>query len=192
MTRTQKIAVGLIPLLVLASVFVWKSLHPPPLVTPLSVTFTGWVTNPTPRMFPLPRIVVCQGATGVCAAFWVTNSGSPNETLWFDTHRIEQKKDGQWLPFSDSASFNVTWVSNAIVPIPRWRGVEGRAWFGNYGCFFVVGHPPGLPTNVPWRLKLHCGQDRSVGQLVVEENLGREVFDRKTEYNVILSSEVIP
>ena len=30
------------------------------------------------------------------------------------------------------------------------------------------------------------------GQLMVQENVGREVFDRNEEYNVILSSEVIP
>jgi hypothetical protein len=192
MTRIQKIVASLIPFLVLASFYVWKSLHPRPLSTPLSVTFTGWATNAAPRMAPLPRIVVCQGATGVCAMFWVTNSGPRNETLWFDTAQIEQRIDGQWRPFSDSAAFNVTWVSNAIVPIPRWRGVEGRSWFGDYGCLFVVGHPPGLPTNVAWRLQLHCGRDRSVGQLVVQEKLGRDVFERNQEYNVVLSSEVVP
>ena len=114
--------------------------------------------------------------------FWVTNSGPRNETtLWFDTARIEQKIDGQWRAFSDSSAFD-----------SAWRGVEGTAWFGDYGCFFVVGRPPGLQTNVGWRLQLRSGQDRSVRQLVLQEKLGREVFKRNEEYNVILSSEVVP
>jgi hypothetical protein len=181
LSRWKKIVLAFIPLIILAVVLFLSLLNPVPPVTPLAVTFAGWATDPVSSAFP-PRLVAGRGATGVCALFWVTNSGPRNKTLWFNTVGVEQKIDGQWHPFPLAAQ--------------PWQGPEGHVWFGGYGCLFAVGWPPGLPTNATWRLQVRCGPDPSLREMGFREMLGLHAelrtHDDHEVHNLLPTSEVVP
>lgn len=125
----------------------------------LSVVFVGFTNNPQHSMEPV-RVEVCQGATGVCALFRVTNA-STNRWIRFDTSTVE-RKDGQgWAQFS---------------PVGSWAGVGGSVWSPGYSCLYAVEWPPGLPTNTAWRLQLSIAHEPSGLRAFVNRMLHREVF----------------
>jgi hypothetical protein len=165
------ILAGLILILV-ALLFSAHGSAPP---TKLSVVFVGMTNNPARQMTP-KRIELCQGATGLCAMFLVSNA-APKQSFWFKTDSIEQKTPTGWQPFVPSAG--------------GWSGVEGSRWTPGYGCLYAVGWPPGLPTNATWRLQIGYGRDPSILQLVVNKKLGWELFRSGKKQSIIPSSEVI-
>jgi hypothetical protein len=152
----------------------WGRGHPGTQSPKLSVVFMGITNNPM-RQFSPTRIEVCQGATGLCALFWVANITS-NKWIWFKTASVEQKTDTGWLQF---------------VPTNRdWAGINGGAWGPRYGCFYAVRWPPGLPTNASWRLQTGYGREPSHLGLVVNQKLGLEVFRSRGQESIVPSSEV--
>ncbi len=145
----------------------------------LAVIFVGLTNNPSRTMGP-SRVEVCQGATGMCALFLVTNT-IRNECLWFKTAFAEQKAGGEWKQFSPGTN--------------AWSGVEGSLWAPAYGCFMAVGWPPGLSTNSSWRLQVSYGRDPSMLRTLINEKfgepvLGRELFHRGKQESTVGSSEV--
>jgi len=145
----------------------------------LGVILVGMTNNPIRTMGP-PRVEVCQGATGLCALFLVTNT-TRNECLWFKTAFAEQKAGGEWEQFGPGTN--------------AWSGVEGSLWAPAYGCFMAVGWPPGLSTNAAWRLQVSYGRDPSPLRALINEKfgepvLGRELFHRGKQENMVGSSEV--
>jgi hypothetical protein len=141
-----------------------------------SVVFVGMTNNPTRQMTPT-RIEVCQGATGMCALFWVTNF-TANEWVWFKTVSVEQKTASGWQRFSPSSSL--------------WMGIEGSLWGPGYGCLVAVGWPPGLSTNAVWRLELSYGRDTSSSATDINQNTDRSIFKSGSQESTFTSSEVSP
>ncbi len=145
----------------------------------LAVIFVGMTNNPSRTMGP-PRVEVCQGATGMCALFLVTNT-TAKQFLWFKTAFAEQNIGGEWkqLPHGSNA----------------WSGVEGSLWMPAYGCFMAVGWPPGLSTNASWRMRVSYGRDPSGLGILINQNfaqpvLGRDLFHAGKEEKTVSSSEV--
>jgi hypothetical protein len=141
----------------------------------LSVVFVGMTNNPARQMTPT-RIELSQGATGLCAMFWVSNAPA-NHFIWFKTDSVEQKTETGWQRFVPSGG--------------DWSGVEGSRWQPGYGCFFAVGWPSGLATNATWRLQVRYGRDPSTLGIIVNEKTGREIFRSGKAESSIPSSEVI-
>jgi hypothetical protein len=147
----------------------------------LAVIFIEMTNNPTRTMGP-PRVEVCQGATGNCALFLVTNI-TKKEYLWFKTAFAEQKVGTAWKQLNPGTN--------------AWSGIEGSLWMPGYGCFMAVGWPPGLPTNATWRLRVRYGKDPSglgiiINQKLAEPALGRDLFQSSKAANAVTSSEVVP
>ena len=160
--------------LLLLALVLWGSSRPVPAATSLSVGFVGMTNGPARQMTPT-RIVVCQGATGLCAMFSVRDVSS-NRWIWFKTASIEQKTPTGWQTFLPNGT--------------SWSGVEGGYWSPGYGCLYAVGWPPGLPTNATWRLRVSYGREPSRLGMVVNRKLGREIFHSGREEAVISSEEV--
>jgi hypothetical protein len=182
MTLNSRNVVVLVVLLFTACILFVSGNHGKATST-LSVTFTGWTSNPVwtppPNRLELGRGASGLSATGTCALFWVTNAGSPKDRVWFDTLQVEQKVDGQWRAFTPTSK--------------EWSGVEGSVWMGGYGCMYAIEQPPGLTTNAVWRLQVRFGRDRSSFRLMINSWLGREFFPlNKEDYVSLPSSEVIP
>jgi hypothetical protein len=124
-----------------------------------------------------PRIEVCGGASGTCALFLVTNI-TRHQFLWFKTASLERKTETGWERFTPTNG--------------AWSGPEGSLWAPGYGCFVAVGWPPGLPTNVCWRLQLSYGRDPSELGILINQKSGREFFHSRKSENTVLSSTVSP
>ena len=140
----------------------------------LSVVFVGFTNNPQHSMQPV-RVEVCQGATGVCALFRVTNM-STNSYIRFDTSSVERKDERGWAQFA---------------PVGSWAGVGGSVWSPGYSCLYAVAWPPGLATNTAWRLQLSVAHEPSGLREFVNRKLGREVFGAYGRQAAESSSEVI-
>ena len=125
----------------------------------LSVVFVGFTNNPQHTMQPV-RVEVCQGATGFCAMFRVTNV-STNRYIRFDTSSVERKDGRGWAQFA---------------PVSSWAGVEGLDWSPGNSCLYAVAWPPGLATNTAWRLQLSVAHEPSGLRSFVNGMLGREVL----------------
>ncbi len=141
--------------------------------TKLAVVFIGMTSNPTPLMTPT-RVEVCQGATGLCAVFWVTNISANH--IWFKTASVEQRAATRWRPFVPTGGL--------------WSGVEGSLWSPGYGFFYAVGWPPGLDTNATWRLQVRYGRNPSTLGIKVNQKTGWEIFPSGKEESTIPSSKV--
>ena len=175
MARAERYIAVLAALVLLLVAYLFSSRNSPVLPTAkLAVAFAGITNNPTRQMTPT-RVEVCQGATGLCALFWVTNV-SADHYIWFKTASIEQKTRTGWQPFVPSSG--------------SWNGIEGRLWMPGYGCFIAAGWPPGLATNATWRLRVRYGRDPSTLGIIVNQKTGREIFTSGKEEATIASSEV--
>src|SRR5688500_850066 len=142
MRRTRYLALGF-AILVLVAFILLRTLNPASAAASKpTVLFVGFTNNPVRQMLPF-RVETCEGATGLCALFWVTNT-SPN-IINFKTDSVEIKTGNGWEPFLPTGAL--------------WRGVEGSLWFPNYGCFYAVGWPPGLPTNMAPAITAHSSTD---------------------------------
>ena len=175
MTRLQQ-SVGILAglVLILMALSFWGGAHASAPPKQLSVVFVGMTNSPVPQMRPT-RIEVCQGATGLCAMFWVSNSCA-TESIWFETDSVEQKTETGW---------------QHVVPSGlSWSGVEGSVWFPGYGCLYAVGWPPGLPTNATWRLQVCSGREPSGLRQLVNEKIGRRIFRSGGGNAIVLSTEV--
>jgi hypothetical protein len=161
-------------LLLLVGYLFWSSVYAVAPATKLSVVFVGMTNSPMRQMTPT-RLEVCQGATGLCAKFWVTNIAT-KQFIWFKTVSIEQKTDAGWQSFVPSGG--------------PWSGVEGSLWQPGYGCLYAVGWPPGLATNATWRLQVLYGRDPSEFGIVVNQKIGRDIFPSGKGELTIPSSEV--
>ena len=177
--RTKYLAIFAVALL--ASLAFWLSRSSPKSAarTKLAVIFVGMTNNPIRTMGP-PRVEVCEGATGLCALFLVTNI-SGNECLWFKTAFAEQKAGGEWKQFVPGTN--------------AWSGVAGSLWMPAYDCFMAVGWPAGLPSNASWRLQVSYGRDPSMLRTLINQKfgqpvLGRELFHSGKQENMVGSSEV--
>ena len=168
------IAVLAVLALFLMAYLFWSGIHVSAPTTKLSVVFVGITNSPTRTMTPT-RIEVCQGATGLCAMFWVTNIDA-RQTIWFKTTSVEQKTEAGWRPFVPSGG--------------AWSGIEGSLWQAGYGCFYAVGWPPGLPTNATWRLQVSYGRDPSNFGIIVNQETGRNIFPSGKKESTISSSQV--
>jgi hypothetical protein len=180
MTRHTKY-LALFAVALLASLALWLSRSSPSgAVQPkLAVIFVGMTNNPIRTMGP-PRVEVCQGATGLCALFLVTNT-TRNECLWFNTAFAEQNAGGEW--------------KQVLPGTNAWSGVGGGLWTPGYGCFMAVGWPPGLSTNASWRLQVNYGRDPSMLRTLINQKfgqpvLGRELFHSRKQESKVGSSEV--
>ena|SRR5579872_3430583 len=175
MTSDKKyIAAVAVASLVLGACWFWSWQRPSLQPQKLAVLFAGMTNNVTRTMGP-PRVEVCGGASGACALFLVTNL-TLHQFLWFKTASVERKTELGWERFT---------------PTNRsWFGPEGSLWTPGYGCFIAVGWPPGLPTNVCWRLQLSYGKDPSALGLLINQKSGRELFHSSKAENTIPSSEV--
>jgi hypothetical protein len=140
----------------------------------LSVVFVGMTNNPARSMTP-PRLAVCQGATGRCAMFMVSNTSS-NQYIWFNTASVEQKTETGWQLFIPYRS--------------PWSGVEGMVWPPGSSGIYAVGWPPGMATNACWRLNVRYGREPPIIGIVVNQKTGRELFPRGKEESTIQSSDV--
>jgi hypothetical protein len=139
-----------------------------------TVLFVGFTNNPVRQMLPF-RVETCEGATGLCALFWVTNT-SPN-IINFKTDSVEIKTDNGWQPFLPTGA--------------PWGGVEGSLWFSNYGCIYAVGWPPGLRTNATWRLQVRHAREPSLLGILINQKLGRNLFRPGQEFTSP-TAEVVP
>ena len=161
-------------LLLLAAYLFWSGVHAGPQTAKLSVLFIGMTNNPTAVMTPT-RVEVCQGATGLCAMFWVTNIAA-KQFIWFATASVEQKTETGWQPFVPSGG--------------SWSGVEGSLWQPGYGCLYAVGWPPGLATNATWRLQVRYGREPPTLGIIINEKSGREIFKSGRQESMVPSSVV--
>ena len=143
-----------------------------PVKRDLSVVFVGFTNNPQHTMQPV-RVEVVQGATGRCALFRVT-SVSTNNYIRFNTSSVESNDGRGWAQFA---------------PVSSWAGVEGSVWSPGYSCLYAVAWPPGLPTNMAWRLQLSVAREPSGLREYVNRKLGREVFGPYRR-QAMVSSEV--
>ena len=156
MTRSQQsIATFAALALLIVGYLFWSGVRAGAPNTKLSVVFVGLTNSPMSQMTPT-RVEVCQGATGLCAIFWVTNI-STKQFMWFKTVSIEQKTDAGWHSFVPSGG--------------PWSGIEGSLWQPGYGCLYAVGWPPGLTTNTTWRLQVLCGRDPSAFGIYVNQKI---------------------
>ncbi len=174
--RTFSVAVVGV-LILLAALLLWNRFHHGPPRPKLSILFIGLTNNPTRQMTPT-RIEAGQGATGVCAMFFVQNITS-NQFLWFKTDSVEQKTDTGWQPFSLGriGSFS-------------WDGVGGSVWLPGYGCYYAVAWPPGLPSNAVWRLQVSYGKDPSSFGRFVNRQIGWDLFRSGKQESSVSSPEV--
>ena len=165
-TRHKYTAIFSMFVLILLGFGLWSSSRHVPVAPSLSVAFVGVTNNPARQWRPT-RIEVCQGATGLCAVFYVRNVTS-NRFLWFKTVAVEQKMQTGWQSFLPSGA--------------SWSGVEGSVWSPGYGCLYAVGWPPGLPTNATWRLQVRGGREISGWRRLVNQKIGREIFHGGGQY----------
>ena len=174
MRRTRYLALGF-AILVLVAFILLRTLNPASAAASKpTVLFVGFTNNPVRQMLPF-RVETCEGATGLCALFWVTNT-SPN-IINFKTDSVEIKTGNGWEPFLPTGAL--------------WRGVEGSLWFPNYGCFYAVGWPPGLPTNTVWRLQVRHVREPSLLRILINQKLGRDLFRPGQEFTSP-TAEVVP
>ncbi len=138
-----------------------------------TISFVGMTNNPVRQMLPF-RVETCEGATGLCALFWVTNT-APRMTS-FKTASVEIKTNRGWEPFVPAGA--------------PWRGVEGSLWHQNYGCFYAVGWPPGLPTNAVWRLQVRHAAEPPLLGIIINQKLGRDLFRPGKEFTTT-TSEIV-
>lgn len=175
MANRHKYAVTISAFALLLLAFVlWGRSRPMPAVTSLSVGFVGLTNGPARQMKP-NRIIVCEGATGLCAMFLVRDVSS-NRWIWFKTASIEQKTPTGWQTFLPNGT--------------PWSGVEGGLWSPGYGCLYAVGWPPDLPTNATWRLRVSFGREPSTLRRRVNRMSGLAIFRSGREESVIASEEV--
>lgn len=160
--------------LLLLALVLWGSSRPVPAATSLSIGFVGMTNGPARQMKPT-RIVVCEGATGLCAMFSVRVVSS-NRWIWFKTASIEQKTPTGWQTFLPNGT--------------PWSGVEGGLWSPGSGCLYAVGWPPGLPTNATWRLRVSYGREPSTLGRRVNRKIGLAIFRSGREEAVISTEEV--
>jgi len=137
----------------------------------LSVVFVEFTNNPVHTMQPV-RVEVPQGAKGLCALFQVSNA-DPNQ-IQFDTLAVDTNNGSSWARFA---------------PVTPWRGIEGSLWLGGYSCLYAVAWPPGLPTNIAWRLELSVAKELTGLRADANELVGRKLF-RPMGRVTTLSSEV--
>jgi hypothetical protein len=168
------IAAAFAILVLFAFILFWTSNPASSAASKPTVLFLGFTNNPVRQMIPF-RVEVCEGATGLCALFWVTNT-SPN-VISFKSDSAEIKTDKGWQPFLPAGS--------------PWRGVEGSLWQQNYGCFYAVGWPPGLLTNAVWRLQVRHARDPSLLGILINQKLGRTIFRPGKEFSTP-TAEVVP
>ena len=175
MTRSQESMAVVAALVVLLLAFLlWSGIYVGRPTARLSVVFVGMTNSPTRQMTPT-RVVVTQGATGLCALFRVTNI-SAKDSIWFKTALVEQKTAAGWKPFVPSGA--------------SWSGLDGGLWSPGYGCLIAVGWPPGLATNATWRLQLSYGRDPSRFGIMVNQRTGWQLFPSGRAESTIPSSEV--
>ena len=147
-------------ILLLVAYLFWMGGQAGPTSPKLSVVFVGMTNNPIRTMTPT-RLAVCQGATGRCAMFMVSNISS-NRYIWFNTASVEQKTETGWQQFIPSSG--------------SWFGLEGGEWSPGYGCLVAVGWPPGLATNASWRLQVRYGREPSSLGIKLNKMIGRQLF----------------
>ena len=175
MSDFKKVLFGLMAVMVL-SLICWRFTggNAAPVTPELTVQFVGLTNDPVNSMSPV-RVCVAQGTTGLCVLFRVMNPAA-NVSAQFDTTGIEVNQGHGW----------------ELVPVPgRWYGVAGGAWTPGYGCLCAVGWPPGVSTNVTWRLRLSVAHEpargswrQKINRLLHHEFFG--LYDQQT----ITSSEV--
>jgi len=157
--RRYMIFFAVFVLLIVAYICLWGG-HTGPTSPKLSVVFIGMTNNPIRTMTPT-RLAVCQGATGRCAMFMVSNISS-NQYIWFNTVSVEQKTETGWQQFIPSSG--------------SWFGLEGGEWSPGYGCLVAVGRPPGLSTNASWRLQVRYGREPSSLGIRLNKMIGQKLF----------------
>lgn len=147
-------------LLLLVAYLFWMGGQAGPTSPKLAVVFVGMTNNPASTMTPV-RVAVCQGATGRCAMFTVSNT-TTNQYLRFKTTSVELKTETGWQSF--------------VLSSGSWSGVEGSVWSPRYGCLFAVGWPPGLPTNASWRLQVRYEREPTSLGVILNQKIGRQLF----------------
>lgn len=157
--RRNLILISVIALPFLVS-FCWWATHPVAFrVRDLSVEFIGYTNNPVETMRPV-RVCVIQDAVGRCVLFRVKNV-SPDTFIGFDTVCVETNDGSSWKEFK---------------PAGHWQGVGGDIWAPSYSCFYAVAWPPGLETNVVWRMRLKVVREPSGWRQAVNQFTHRKIF----------------
>lgn len=151
----------------------WIALKPAsPAKSDLSVEFMGMTNNPEHTMTPV-RVEVIPGTPGRHALFRVKNN-NPDKLIRFDTSCVETNDGQGWKKF---------------VPAGDWAGVGGSEWFPGYSCFYAIAWPPGLPTNVVWRMQMSVAREPTGLRQKINEFTVRKIFG-DYDYQTTASSEV--
>lgn len=152
----------------------------------LAITLIGVETDPGSRR-PVRGPTIVNGATGLCAVFFVTNTGMDGP-IWFDTSAVEQREGTDWkrIPVPPYA----TRAERRTAGYKTWQGIAGESWPPGTGWYMLVEWPPDVPTNALWRLELHCGPEPSERAKKWDERIGFDLFARRKARQIIYAPEV--